>query len=325
MCFMLGSDATLQIHFIDIVAIAAVESGACGLARKPSDRTVMDTAMPQPGGTISLERDTPELARSYEQAGIVQFQHGKFLIGPLALKAGEHVLDIGAGTGRLAEFVAGLVGPEGRVIGIDPLESRIDIARLRQSKTLTFETGHAENLSRFADGQFDAVYLNSVFHWIAEKDRALREIYRVLRPGGKIGLNVQDPSKPHQSRVLLREAIAQAGLADRHLESNPVLGATNEQLKDLFAAASFIDYRSDLRSLVDIHADADSLLKWSEASAFGNFLDGFSKPESDQVRASFARLVEVKRTPEGLRLERYLRFAFARKALPSTNTHGPKI
>jgi len=325
MCFMLGSDATLQIHFIDIVAIAAVESGACRLARKPSDRTVMDTAMPQPGGTISLERDTPELARSYEQAGIVQFQHGKFLIGPLALKAGEHVLDIGAGTGRLAEFVAGLVGPEGRVIGIDPLESRIDIARLRQSKTLTFETGHAENLSRFADGQFDAVYLNSVFHWIAEKDRALREIYRVLRPGGKIGLNVQDPSKPHQSRVLLREAIAQAGLADRHLESNPVLGATNEQLKDLFAAAGFIDYRSDLRSLVDIHADADSMLKWSEASAFGNFLDGFSKPESDQVRASFARLVEVKRIPEGLRLERYLRFAYARKALPFTNTHGPKI
>lgn len=322
MCFMLGSDATLQIHFIDIVAIAAVESGACRLARKPSDRTVMDTAMPQPGGTISLERDTPELARSYEQAGIVQFQHGKFLIGPLALKAGEHVLDIGTGTGRLAEFVAGLVGPEGRVIGIDPLESRVDIARLRQSKTLTFETGHAEDLSRFADNQFDAIYLNSVFHWIAEKDRALREIYRVLRPGGKIGLNVQDPSKPHQSRALLREAIAHAGLADRHHESNPVLGATNEQLNELFAAAGFIDYRSDLRSLIDIHADADSLLKWSEASAFGNFLDGFSKSETDQVRASFARLVEVKRTPEGLRLERYLRFAFARKALSSTNTHG---
>ena len=66
--------------------------------------------MPQIGGTISLERDTPELARNYEQAGIVQFHHGKFLIGPLALKAGEHVLDLGTGTGRLAEFVAGLVG-----------------------------------------------------------------------------------------------------------------------------------------------------------------------------------------------------------------------
>src|ERR1700676_2616072 len=224
--------------------------------------------MSQPGETISLQQDTPELANTYERAGIVQFHHGKLLIGPLALKAGEHVLDIGAGTGRLAEFVASLVGPRGRVIGIDPLESRIEIARLRQSKTLTFETGRAEDLSRFRDTQFDAVYLNSVFHWIAEKDRALREIHRVLKPGGRLGLNVQDPIKPHESRVLLREAIVQAGLAHRHHESNPVLGATNEQLKEMFAVAGFIDYRSDLRSLVDIHADANSLLKWSEASAF---------------------------------------------------------
>ena len=91
--------------------------------------------MPQIAGTISLERDTPELARNYEQAGIVQFHHGKFLIGPLAIKAGEHVLDLGTGTGRLAEFVAGVVGSRGSVIGIDPLQSRIDVARLRQSKT----------------------------------------------------------------------------------------------------------------------------------------------------------------------------------------------
>jgi arsenite methyltransferase len=270
--------------------------------------------MSQPGETISLEQDTPELANTYERAGIVQFHHGKFLIGPLVLKAGEHVLDIGAGTGRLAEFVAGLVGPQGRVIGIDPLESRIEIARLRQSKTLSFETDRAEDLSRFHDGQFDAVYLNSVFHWIAEKDRTLLEVHRVLKPGGRLGLNIQDPSKPHQSRVLLRTAIAQVGLGDRHRESNPVLGATHEQLKALFTTAGFIDYRSDLRSLVDVHADADSLLKWSESSAFGNFLDGFSKSERDQIREAFAGLVETKRAPEGLRLERYLRFAFARKA-----------
>jgi arsenite methyltransferase len=275
--------------------------------------------MSQSGETISLELDTLELAHTYERAGIVQFHHGKFLIGPLALKAGEHVLDIGAGTGRLAEFVASLVGPHGRVIGIDPLESRIEIARLRQSNTLTFETGHAEDLSRFRDNQFDAIYLNSVFHWIAEKDRTLREIYRVLRPGGRLGLNVQDPSKPHQSRVFLRTAIAQAGLGDRHDESNPVLGATDAQLKALFAAAGFVDYRSDLRSLIDVHDDAHSLLKWSESSAFGNFLDGFSESERGQVRYVFARLVETRRTPEGLRLERYLRFAFARKA-PSTTT-----
>jgi len=111
----------------------------------------------------------------------------------------------------------------------------------------------------------------------------------------------------------------QAGLGDRYHDSNPVLGVTDEQLKALFTAAGFIDYRNDLRSLIDVHSDADSLLRWSEASAFGNFLDGFSKSERDQVLTVFARLVEAKRTPEGLRLERYLRFAFARRA-PTLNS-----
>jgi arsenite methyltransferase len=270
--------------------------------------------MAELGVAIRLEQDTPELAQTYEQAGILQFHHGKFLIGPLALKRGDHVLDIGAGTGRLAEFVAGLVGPEGRVIGIDPLEYRIAIARLRQSRTLTFETGRAEDLSRFRESQFDAIYLNSVLHWIVEKDRALREIHRVLKPGGLVGLNVQDPAKPHKSRELLHAAIAQAGFGDRHDQSHRFFGATEEQLKAQFATAGFIEYRSDLRSLIDIHSDAESLFRWSASSAFGNFLDDFSQSEREQVRSVFARLVEAKRTPEGLRIERYLRFAFARKA-----------
>jgi arsenite methyltransferase len=269
--------------------------------------------MSQLGGAISLAQDTPALAHAYEQAGILQFHHGKFLIGPLALKAGDHVLDIGAGTGRLTEFAAGLVGPAGRVIGIDPLEYRIAIARLRQSATLTFETGRAEDLSRFNDGAFDAVYLNSVLHWIEDKPRSLREIRRVLKPGGRLGLNIQDPSRPHESRALLRQAIQQAGLDDRHSESHPVLGVSDDELKALFAVAGFTDYRSDLRSLVDIHRDADSLLRWSEASAFGNFLDGFSETEREVVRLAFTDLLEARRVPEGLRLERYLRFAFARK------------
>ena len=279
--------------------------------------------MSQLGGVISFRQDTPALAQAYEQAGVLQFHHGKFLIGPLALMAGDHVLDIGAGTGRLTEFAASLVGPAGRVIGIDPLEYRIAIARLRQSNTLTFDVGRAEDLSRFDDASFDAVYLNSVLHWIEDKARALKEIQRVLKPGGRLGLNVQDPSKAHESRALLRIAIQQVGLGDRHAESHPVLGVGDEELKHLLTEAGFSEYRGDLRSLVEVHRDADSLIRSSEASAFGNFLDGFSDTEREVVRLAFTDLLETKRVPDGLRLERYLRFAFARK--PDASPNRPAV
>jgi hypothetical protein len=142
----------------------------------------------------------------------------------------------------------------------------------------------------------------------------------VLRPGGRLGLNVQDPSKPHQSRVLLGKAIERAGFSERRSESHRVLGAIDEDLKALFTKAGFIDYRSDLRALIDLHDDVDSVLRWSEASAFGNFLDQFSPSERDQIRQAFTALLEPHRVPDGLRLERYLRFVFARK--PDAPSNG---
>jgi len=269
--------------------------------------------MPDPLAIISLQQDTPELARAYERFGVIQFNHGKLLIEQLALKPGEQVLDVGTGTGRLAEFAAERVGSSGHVVGVDPLESRIAIARLRQSNNLSFDTGRAEDLSRFASGKFDVVYLNSVLHWIADKDRVLREAFRVLRPGGRLGLTVQDPTAPHESRVLLGKAIAQSNLKTRRIDSHAVKGIIDAELRALFKAIGYVGYSSQLRTLVETHDNVDQLLGWSESSAFGNFLDGFTHPERKRIRDAFAGLVEANRTPEGLRLARYLRYAFARK------------
>ncbi|WP_315806882.1 MULTISPECIES: class I SAM-dependent methyltransferase [unclassified Bradyrhizobium] len=269
--------------------------------------------MSDPLAVISLHQDTPELARTYEQLGVIQFNHGKLLLEPLALKPGERVLDVGAGTGRLAEFAAHLVGPGGRVVGIDPLESRIAIARLRQSSNLVFDTGRAEDLSRFGEDEFDVIYLNSVLHWISDKRMVLQEARRALRPGGRIGLTIQDPTAPHESRLLLRRAIAAAGLDEGRLSAHGVYAATDDELRSLFEQAGFVGYQSELRTLIETHGNVDELLGWSESSAFGNFLDGFTYAEGRRIRAAFAELVEAHRTPEGLRLARYLRYAFARK------------
>lgn len=119
------------------------------------------------------------------------------------------MLDIGCGTGRLTEYVAGLVGDSGYVVGIDPLPLRIDIARRRSTSHLVFRVGQCEHLDDFPDHSFDVAYLNSVFHWLAEKLPALTAVHRVLKPGGRLGITSASKERPHQFETIVQAVLRQ--------------------------------------------------------------------------------------------------------------------
>lgn len=263
---------------------------------------------------VRFDLDSPALAQTYDRVGLRQFEHGKLLIAALDPQPGEQVLDVGTGTGWLGAYTAAKVAPQGRVIGIDPLPLRIALAAAKDQPSFETRVGRAEDLSAFADASFDVVYLNSVFHWVADKPRALAEIFRVLKPGGQLGLNSGDAERPHQSASILRSASETAGIAPERRPHGRNLGAvTNTQLRALVQAAGFTAYEGGTRTIVDQVPDAQDLLDWSRSSSFGNAVADLDAQELRRVLAALTRELQPHRHQDGFRLERYLIFVTAKK------------
>ena len=109
-----------------------------------------------------------------------------FSLGPL--HAGEAVLDIGCGAGVDSLVAAHLVGPAGRVVGLDVTEEMVVRARANLERMalaqVSFQVGEAETLP-FPENDFDLVISNGVFNLALNKAQALTEAYRVLKPGGR--------------------------------------------------------------------------------------------------------------------------------------------
>src|SRR5258708_39026660 len=135
----------------------------------------------------SLALDNTDLARDYEQISATrQLLAGKRLVADLAIQPGERVLDIGCGTGLLAEHIAELVGPTGRVLGVDPLPLRIGLALAKARPNLSFQVGDAYDLDGLPSSACDVAVLNAMFHWLPEKTCPLLTFAPLLRRRGRI-------------------------------------------------------------------------------------------------------------------------------------------
>jgi SAM-dependent methyltransferase len=128
-----------------------------------------------------LQSIPPEVAASYCGVG------NPFTLGPI--HEGDVVLDVGCGAGVDTLFSAMMTGPSGKVVGIDITPAMLKRAQKNLSmtdlKNVRFEEGSVENLP-FANEDFDVVTSNGALNLVPDKARALVEIYRVLKPGGRL-------------------------------------------------------------------------------------------------------------------------------------------
>jgi SAM-dependent methyltransferase len=170
------------------------------------------------------------------------------LVEQMQVQPGQRILDVGCGTGTL-DLLIKEKHPQADVVGIDPDTDILGIARSKTERAgveISFDEGYADRLP-YADSSFDRVVSSLVFHHLPPETKAvaLREIRRVLRPGGEFHLaDIGRPSNP-----LLRIAVQPFRLFDGVRATEDNLAG---RLPSLIAEAGFTEVVETGRELFGV-------------------------------------------------------------------------
>lgn len=141
------------------------------------------------------------------------------------IKQGDHVLDLGSGAGNDCFVARALVGETGKITGLDMTEPMIRKARENCSKlkytNVEFVPGDIEKMP-FEDNLFDVVISNCVLNLVPDKTKAFKEIFRVLKPGGRFCVS-DVVIKGFLSEKMLKNAEMYAGCVSGASEMNDYL------------------------------------------------------------------------------------------------------
>jgi SAM-dependent methyltransferase len=191
------------------------------------------------------------------------------------LTTGETVLDLGTGTGAVAEKVAATVGPSGAVVALDISPEMLALVRQRVSRlgldNVTVREGRAEEIPA-DDDTFDVVLASLSMMYVLDREKAAREIARVLKPGGRFVASVW--AGPEECDIVLFQqtagrcagpppapGVGPAALADpsdflRQLEASGIQARVDTQ-QLWFDFADFASAWDALAGVTTAHLSAD--------------------------------------------------------------------
>ncbi len=230
------------------------------------------------------------------------------------LKEGSRVLDVATGTGLVALAAARIVGPSGRVVGLDFSAQMLVQAREKLHHTdlsnVSFVQGDAEALP-FPDESFDAVLCASSLFFVPDMARATGEFYRVLKPGARAGFSSFGAGFLEPLTTLLSARLEAHGAPP----ANPPIArlADPDVCRSLLESAGFEPVSVRHEELGYHHRTFEDrwteILVGLEGVPLGRLSPDVRERVQDEYRSQIAPLF----TPDGLRLEVPANFAFGTK------------
>lgn len=187
--------ATIAARFDRARCITAYEQLLDDLraGRHAPPLAIATVAQRQPPQAALSDADRTRLAASLrDEADMAYRRRIAILLGWLGLDDGDRVLDVASGAGFELALLAGL--RRLRAVGVEPAPSALHLARRRDPQALLAQ-GRIEQLP-LADASFDKILCSETLEHVADDDAALRELWRVLRPGGRLAISVPHADFP---------------------------------------------------------------------------------------------------------------------------------
>ncbi len=224
------------------------------------------------------------------------------LIESAGITSGYSVLDVATGSGEPALTIAKIIGPRGKVVGVDLSPGMIETAKERASSqgttNVNFQVVEDESLSAFHDGTFDAVVCRQGLMFMPEPTKALSAFLRVLKPKGKASVSVGGSPEKAPLEGLITKTIA------KHLpDFKPPppgtpgrFGIPNvDLLRDHFLKAGFSDFKGQVREVLTQADTAEKLWQMME-EAIGFLIILRAKLPDEKNRAIRNDMIEAIRS-----------------------------
>lgn len=251
-------------------------------------------------------------AETYDDAmGSLMVSSTNLLIRNLQIPENPTVLDVGCGTGISTFELMKKVQGKGKFYGIDISPKMIYSAKARAKSlgytNVEFRKGDAEQLD-FPESGFDLIISNQAFHWFPDKEKALKEMFRVLKNGGQVALGFQGWltfKEMFEAYDTVRNRHPEYGMPER-------MGTiTLEEAQELFDRAGFqrsriyAIHRVDHRDPSDFKAKRDATTSMWRVDLPSEIIEKAQK----EIIEEMAKMI----TEKGLKTTIYNIFAYAQK------------